>query len=164
MVDERPRLYRIGEAAKRLGISTRTLRYYEEVGLVDPAGHSPGGARKYSEAEIARVGHIRELQQVFGFDLDRIREMLAAEDRLAELRTEYRKGVSARRQETILHECLELNDRLQKLVADKIGMLDSVMAELKATRRRYEEFAVERGIPLPGSKAVTARGPRRARD
>ena len=152
VAEQRERLYKIGEAADRLGISTRTLRYYEEVGLVDPVGHTPGGARTYSQAQIERVAHIRELQQVFDFDLDRIREVLAAEDRLAELRHEDRRDVSVRRQEAIVHECLRLNERLQGRVSEKIGMLEGVMAELKATRTRYVELAEERGIRLPTSK------------
>jgi DNA-binding transcriptional MerR regulator len=142
-------LLRIGEVAERLGVSTRTLRYYEELHLLDPSGHSPGGSRRYSQADVERVLHIRELQQVFGFDLDRIRHMLEAEDRLAALRAEFRQGVEAGREAAILHECFDINDRLQQMVAEKIGALEGVMAELRAKAKRYAEFAEERGIPLP---------------
>ena len=62
--------YRIGEIADAAGVSTRTLRYYEELGLVSPSGHSPGGARRYSDADLARVLRIRELQDLVGFNLD----------------------------------------------------------------------------------------------
>ena len=47
--------YRIGEVAERFGVSTRTLRYYEEVGLIVPSGKSPGGSRRYSDADITRI-------------------------------------------------------------------------------------------------------------
>jgi len=61
-----PTLLPIGEAATRLGVSTRTLRYYEELGLVAPSGRTQGGSRRYAEPDVERVQHVRELQQVLG--------------------------------------------------------------------------------------------------
>jgi DNA-binding transcriptional MerR regulator len=150
---------RIGEVAQRLGISTRTLRYYEEIGLVTPSDHSPGGSRRYTEADVARVEHIRELQQVLGFDLDSIRKTMQAEDRLEQLRSEYRKGVSPKRLQSILVECMTINADAQELVARKIGLLAGTMAELKAKTVRYHEVAAEHGIdlPHPSEPAVKAR-------
>jgi DNA-binding transcriptional MerR regulator len=139
-------LLRIGEVAERLGVSTRTLRYYEELGLLAPSGHSPGGSRRYSEADVERVLHIRELQTLFGFDLDHIRPMLQAEDRLQALRTEYKAGVPKRREQAMLDECFAINDELQRLVSSKIDALQGALAELRAKARRYEEFAGERGL------------------
>ncbi|MBV9665904.1 MAG: MerR family transcriptional regulator [Actinobacteria bacterium] len=141
----------IGAVAQRLGVSTRTLRYYEELGLVAPSGRTKGGSRRYAEADVERVQHIRELQQVLGFNLDEIAEILGAEARLAELRTEYKAGVSPKRQTTIIYEAMELNARLQQQVDDKIGVLEGFRAELRATARRYRDVATERGIPLPDS-------------
>ena len=146
---ETPSLLPIGEVAQRLGVSTRTLRYYEELGLVAPTGRTKGGSRRYAEPDVERVQHVRELQQVLGFNLDEISEIVGAEDRLAELRTEYRAGVSPKRQATILHEAMAINARLQRRVADKIGVLEGFRAELRATASRYRDVATERGIPLP---------------
>ncbi|MDQ1373918.1 MAG: MerR family transcriptional regulator, repressor of the yfmOP operon [Actinomycetota bacterium] len=147
------RLLRIGEVAERLGISTRTLRYYEELRLLDPSGRSPGGGRRYDADDVERVRHIRDLQQVLGFNLDEIGEIVHAEDRLAQLRTEYRKGVSVKRQEAILHEAFALNERLQQHVSTKIGLLNGFMAELRAKAHRYTEVATERGLRLPSGGA-----------
>jgi DNA-binding transcriptional MerR regulator len=152
-------LLRIGEAAERCGVSTRTLRYYEELGLLAPSGHSPGGSRRYATADIERLQHIRELRDVLGFDLDQIRDILAAEDRLEEMRTEYRKGVSAKRQEDLLDECFAINDRLQQHVATKLGVLEGFAAELRARARKYEDFAAERGIRLPPGRPRPASRP-----
>src|SRR5205823_1623096 len=52
---------RIGELAERCGVSTRTLRYYEQLGLLSPDAHTRGGARRYSVEAEARVERIREL-------------------------------------------------------------------------------------------------------
>src|SRR5437868_14789577 len=108
---------RIGEAAEAAGVSTRTLRYYEQRGLLNPAGRSPGGERRYTDDDVARLMHIRDLAELLGADLDTIGAMLSAEDRLASIRTEYRQpGQSATRQLELLSEAEQLNAELQQRV------------------------------------------------
>ena len=80
---------RIGEAAARAAVSVRTLRYYEELGLLTPSARSPGGARRYAEEDLARLARIRELKDLLGFNLDEVRTVLTAEDRLGDLRAAY---------------------------------------------------------------------------
>jgi DNA-binding transcriptional MerR regulator len=80
---------RIGEAAARVGVSSRTLRYYEELGLLTPSGRTPGGARRYTNEDIARLEHIRVLQELMGFNLEEILEGLdARRQRYRELQRE----------------------------------------------------------------------------
>src|SRR5437660_6702189 len=67
---------RIGEVAAQLGVSPRTLRYYEELGLLRPSSKTAGGARRYSEAEVERLLRIRDLQELLGFNLEEIRVVL----------------------------------------------------------------------------------------
>ncbi len=131
---------RIGEVATRAGVSCRTLRYYEELRLLAPSGHSAGGARRYTEDDLGRLLRIRELQEVMGFDLEEIGAILGAEDRLAELRTEWRGGARPERQDEILAEAVKINDRLRGQVREKRAKLDEVMVELEAKARRYREL------------------------
>jgi DNA-binding transcriptional MerR regulator len=70
----------IGEVADRTSLSLRTIRYYEEVGLVVPSGRSQGRFRLYSEADVRRLWLIRKLKPL-DLSLDQIRELLAALDR-----------------------------------------------------------------------------------
>ena len=95
---------RIGEMAEQLGVSTRTLRYYEEIGLLRPAAYSTGGTRRYNEDDRGRIHRIRELQAIMGFNLEEIREILDSDDRLAELRSEYDSTASRKRQAAIIVE------------------------------------------------------------
>jgi DNA-binding transcriptional MerR regulator len=141
-------LYRIGEIADQLGVSARTLRYYEELGLLTPSGYSTGGSRRYTEANRQRVLRIRELQAIMGFNLDEIREILYADDRLAEMRSEYRKGVSSKRREAIVREAVRLNARTQEQVLAKVAILEAFQEELEANARKYRAAAVEYGIDL----------------
>jgi DNA-binding transcriptional MerR regulator len=132
---------RIGEAAERAGVSSRTLRYYEELRLLAPSGYSAGGARRYTEDDLSRLLRIKELQELMGFDLEEIGAILGAEDRLAELRTEWHGGARPERQEEILAEAVKINERLRQQVREKRAKLDEFTAELDAKARRYRELA-----------------------
>ena len=136
-------LLRIGEAAKRAGVTTRTLRYYQELGLLEPSGATPGGNRLYSEADVERLRRILDLRDVMGFDLDRIRLFLRSEDRLAELRAEAQRGISAQRRREMLAEASDLNARMQAEVNAKAGLLQGMLAELRAKASRYDDIRAE---------------------
>jgi MerR family transcriptional regulator, repressor of the yfmOP operon len=138
----------IGEVAERVGVTTRTLRYYEEFGLVTPSVRSAGGSRRYTEADVARVVRIRELQAVMGFNLEEIRELLGTGDRIDSLRAEYRAGVSEERTLEIVSEAAVLNARTQEQVLAKIGLLQAYRAELQTDAEKYQLFARERGLDL----------------
>ncbi|GAA5101714.1 MerR family transcriptional regulator [Haloechinothrix salitolerans] len=67
----------IGEVAERTGLSLRTIRYYEEVGLVTPSARSQGGFRLYDESDVARLTLVKQMKPL-GFHLEEMRELLAA--------------------------------------------------------------------------------------
>lgn len=71
-VDER--LLQIGEVAERVGLSLRTVRYYEEVGLVTPASRSDGGFRLYSAADVERLQLLKRMKPL-GLSLEEMREL-----------------------------------------------------------------------------------------
>ena len=81
---------RISDAATRAGVSARTLRYYEELGLLTPSLYTAGGERRYTPDDLAHLQRILELREVLGMNLDEIKEFLALETRLDELRATYR--------------------------------------------------------------------------
>jgi len=134
-------LLRIGEAAERAGVSCRTLRYYEELELLVPAGHSAGGARRYTADDIARLLRIRELQELLGFDLGEIRTILRGEDQLADLRSEYNSGATLERRQAILSEASLINERLKMTVRVKQQRLEEMMRELEARSKRHKVAA-----------------------
>ncbi|NEA59653.1 MerR family transcriptional regulator [Streptomyces sp. SID13666] len=71
----------IGEVAARTELSLRTIRHYEETGLVTPSARSQGGFRLYTEADVQRLMVVRRMKPL-GFALDQMRELLDATDRL----------------------------------------------------------------------------------
>ena len=127
-------LLTIGRAADQAGVTTRTLRYYEQLDLLTPAGRSVGGARRYSPADVERVARIRQLQDLLGHDLEQIRRVLLAEDRLAEMRAEWRAGASPARQQELLAEATDINNSLRAQVKARSAALQSFADELRRRR------------------------------
>jgi DNA-binding transcriptional MerR regulator len=138
---------RIGEVARQAGVSTRTVRYYEQLGLLEGVSRTAGGTRCYTKHDVQVLVRIRELQAVMGFDLDQIRTILEAERRMDELRAEWQIG-DGRRQEQLLREAMAINARLRAEVSAKRAQLDGFLHDLEAKAARYREVAAERGVPV----------------
>ncbi len=141
----RPSLLPIGEAAEEAGVSPRTLRWYEEIGLLVPSGHSAGGARRYSRDDLDRIVHIRELQSLLGLDLGEIRDVLVGEDALAGLRREYQAGAAVGRRREILVEAAAINEKLRSVVAGRQEHLAGMMRALEEKSTRYARLLAELG-------------------
>ena len=73
-------LLQIGEVADRTGVTQRTLRFYEERGLLKPPTRMDGGFRLYSEDDVQRVEQIKRLQDLLGLTLAEIKDMVEAEE------------------------------------------------------------------------------------
>jgi DNA-binding transcriptional MerR regulator len=137
---------RISDAAERLGVSPRTLRFYEELRLVTPSGHTAGGARRYAPEDLARIERIQELKEILGLGLDEIRDVLDTESRIEELRRAYREnaGVStdAARAErrAILVEALERRRTITEQLDRKMVRMASFRAKLVADAAKTLEL------------------------
>ena len=71
----------IGEVAERIGLSLRTIRYYEEVGLITPSARTQGGFRLYTERDAVRLQLVKDMKPL-GFSLDEMRDLLGVLDGL----------------------------------------------------------------------------------
>ncbi|MCK9875239.1 MerR family transcriptional regulator [Frankia sp. Ag45/Mut15] len=129
----------IGQAAQELGVSIRALRYYQEMGLITPSGRTAGGNRLYAEEDLDRVRRIRELQTLLGFNLDEIRLILASEDRLVQVRVEYRATSDDGDRMRLLIEAQQTYERLRGEVSDKIRRLEAFRGELDERLARNQQ-------------------------
>jgi DNA-binding transcriptional MerR regulator len=111
---------RIGEVAKRAGVTTRTLRYWEELGLVKPTDHLFSGERRYLAAELERVAHIRELQELLGLTLAEIRIVLESEDAVERARSARLAGASRSRRLALIDDAIEAHARLIERMDDRL--------------------------------------------
>ena len=129
---------RIGEVARLTGTTPRTVRYYEEIGLLpEPSQREPGAHRAYTDADVERIRELVHLRDLLGVSLEELRELVAAEDARAALRREWRSGVEdpARRRE-ILEEALAHVDRQLGLVRRRRDQIAQLERELSTQRRR----------------------------
>jgi len=133
-------LARIGLVAERTGVSERTLRYYEQMGLLWPSAHTPGGSRRYCESDVVRVDRIRTLQALMGFNLEEIRAVLQAEDRLAAIRQQYHDGGPIPKRD-LLAEGIDVLEDLLAQVHTKLGHLEQFRSDLEAKVARYKELS-----------------------
>jgi DNA-binding transcriptional MerR regulator len=112
-------------------VSERALRYYQELGLITPCGCTAGGLRRYSSDDLARVGQIRKLQALLGFNLDEIAVVLRSEDRLAEIRRAYQhEHTSDPDRRKLLIESLALQQDLRDTVEAKRAAIEAFLADV----------------------------------
>ncbi|MGW0334451.1 MerR family transcriptional regulator [Streptomyces sp. NPDC003011] len=114
----------IGEVAARTELSLRTIRHYEDTGLVIPSARSQGGFRLYTEADVARLMVIRRMKPL-GFTLDEMRALLDATERL-----DSGEDLPSAERERLLERLRGFEQAAQQRVAD-----------LRTQLARAEEFA-----------------------
>jgi MerR family transcriptional regulator, repressor of the yfmOP operon len=129
---EIPVRYRMEDAVRRTGLTPRSIRYYEEMGLLNPSARTAGGFRLFTEAEIARLLQIKELQTLLGFSLAEIKETLHLDAVRAELRQAWdRTSDPAVRWGLI--------DRAAGLAQSQVRIIDERMARLAKLRDEHQE-------------------------
>jgi DNA-binding transcriptional MerR regulator len=131
---------RIGDVAKLAGTTPRTIRYYEEIGLLPAAsGREPGAHRTYAEADVERLTDLLRLKDLLGVSLEELKELVEAEGARAELRREWHGGVEdpVRRHE-ILEQSLGHIGRQLELVRRRREEIVKLETELLARRKRVQ--------------------------
>ncbi|HEY6960114.1 MAG TPA: MerR family transcriptional regulator [Candidatus Limnocylindria bacterium] len=121
--------YRIGELASKVGLTERTIRYYEEVGLLESVKRLDGGVRVYTDDDVRRLRFIRKLKTL-GLSLQ---EML-------DLETLYRRHRSNR---TVLPRLMELLDAHLSTITEKIGELEGLRDDIRSYRERVARRLLE---------------------
>jgi DNA-binding transcriptional MerR regulator len=122
-------------------VSERALRYYQQLGLIVPSCTTPGGLRRYSQDNIARVERIRELQTLLGFNLEEIAIVLRNEDRIAQIRRTYHdERTSENERWRLTRECLGLQQSLRATVEAKRVALAGFLADLDARIQRAQDL------------------------
>jgi MerR family transcriptional regulator, repressor of the yfmOP operon len=139
-------LLRIGDVARLAGTTPRTIRYYEEIGLLTAAGDRPsGGHRNYTEADVERLREILRLKELLGLSLDELRDLIAAEDARAVIRAEFQRTEDPDRRRVLLREADAHLDRQLELLRRRRADLDELEAELAGRRERVRARLAELG-------------------
>lgn len=130
-------MHQIGEAATRVGLSLRTVRYYEEVGIVVPSGRTEGGFRLYTDGDIDRLAMAKRLKPL-DFSLDEVRDLLEVRDGLTTSKPGSRRAA-------------ELSDRLTMYASRARDRCDALREQLQSV----EAIAVQ--LKREASSAARAR-------
>jgi len=122
--------YRIGEVAERVGVTTRTIRYYEELGLLGTARERAKGThRLYGEADVARIEELIHLRDLLGLSLDELVGLAEAEEARAALRDQWYDDPT--------------DEERRRIVAEAIEHVERQLALVRAREQRLEQFAEE---------------------
>ena len=140
---------RIGELARRAGTTPRTIRYYEELGLLPGRPARPsGGHRLYGEDDVRHVRELMRLRELLGLSLEELGAVVEAEEARAMLRAEFEGGVSDPvRLREILTQARNHLDLQLSLVRRRAGELAALQDDLESRRARLTRLLSE----TPGS-------------
>jgi MerR family transcriptional regulator, repressor of the yfmOP operon len=138
---------RIGEVAKLAGTTPRTIRYYEEIGLLPGSRERPSRThRTYAEKDVERLTELLRLKDLLGLSLEELKELVEAEGARADLRREWHGGVEDPiRRRQILEESLTHTARQLDLVRRRRDEIKRLEDELSERRRRAKSLLREVG-------------------
>jgi DNA-binding transcriptional MerR regulator len=132
---ERP--LRIGEVAELTGTTPRTIRYYEEIGLLPEAEDRAHGKRRlYTTDDVERLQELIRMKDLLGLSLDDLKRLVEAEAARAGLREQWEHADDPGEQRRILEEALGHIDDQLKLVRARRGEIERLETELAAKQRR----------------------------
>ncbi|MGO9956445.1 MAG: MerR family transcriptional regulator [Solirubrobacteraceae bacterium] len=131
------RMLRIGEVAELTGTTPRTIRYYEEIGLLGAAGaeREQGKHRCYTAADVERVREIIRLRDLLGLSLEQLSRLLEAESARAHLKRELQQTESPAERRRILEQLQEHISTQLELVRGRLAELTQLAAELEEKQR-----------------------------
>lgn len=137
------RFLRIDEVARRTGLTKRTLRYYEEMGLLAPAQRSEGNYRLYSESDIHTLEHIIAMRDLLGLELKEIRELVAAEMERERIRAQWRQDDDPAHRLRALDAAEQVTRRQLDLLEEKLAGLERMRQSLVERLTKYGALRAE---------------------
>ena len=130
------RLLRIQEVSEEVGLTPRSIRYYEERGLLEPAARSEGAYRLYDADDIERLRFIKGLRDDAGFSLADIGQLLEDETERARIGARFRETRDATERRALLLDGMARIDRQVETLRSKIARLNE-MVNAAAARRHH---------------------------
>ena len=138
------RTLRIGEVAERVGVTTRTIRYYEELGLLGTgATRTKGTHRLYTEADITRLEELIRLRDLLGLSLEELVALAEAEEARAALRDQWAESASDRERARVVNAAIPVVERQLELVRGRQQRLSEFAEELSQKLRSLHDRRAE---------------------
>jgi DNA-binding transcriptional MerR regulator len=144
------RLLRINEVAAEAGLTTRAIRYYEELGLLEPAARSDGDYRLYDQSDLQRLLFIRGLRDDAGFSLAQIGQLLEDEAVRERNRDRFRQAGDPAERRALVVDALDRVDRQIETLEAKATRLATMIEEARSRQHHLDAHLVELdGGPTP---------------
>ena len=136
-------LFRIQRVAADTGLTTRSIRYYEELGLLEPAARSDGDYRLYDADDLDRLRYIKGLRDDAGFSLAEIAQLLEDETARARNRARFRESHDPYERKTIVVDALARVDRQIVTLRGKAERLEAMIADVDARHARLTDHLAQ---------------------
>lgn len=127
--------YQIDEVAKLCGLTKRTIRYYEEIGLLSPPERTNGGFRKYSAKHLERLHQIINAREVLGISLKEIQEFIAIREEINNQMTDLKQTVDT----DIKHQKLL---RFKEVLDKQRMMIDRKMKKISEIKEDTDQYYI----------------------
>jgi DNA-binding transcriptional MerR regulator len=150
------RLLRIHEAAAEIGLTTRSIRYYEELGLLAPAARSEGDYRLYDQDDLERLRYIKGLRDDAGFSLAEIAQLLEDEAARARNRARFRRSHDPIERRAIVQDALARVDRQVTTLRAKAERIEAMIADATARRAHLTAHLAEIEAEMAGDRKTAA--------
>jgi len=137
------RLLRIQAVADQVGLTPRSIRYYEEIGLMKPAARSDGDYRLYDADDVARLRFIKALRDETGFSLAEIGQLLEDETAKASIGARFRATTDEVERRALLLDGIERINRQVTTLRAKMDRIDEMIAAAEERRAHLEAHLAE---------------------
>jgi len=131
--------YKIDEAAAKTGLTKRTIRYYEELGLIEPLDRTEGGMRIYSEEDIERLNKIVLAKEVLGFSLVELQQFVQMNETIDQYRYTMKSSEDQAERLQKLIEIGEVFRREIEMIESKMKRMETFKEELLSLSERVQD-------------------------
>lgn len=136
-------LLRIQEVAAETGLTTRTIRYYEELGLLEPAARSDGAYRLFDASDLERLHFIKKLRDDAGFSLAQIGQLLEDEAARERNRERFRASQDPAERRALVLDARSRVDNQIEILEQKAARLAEMITEARHRRRHLDAHLAE---------------------
>ncbi|MCL4535427.1 MAG: MerR family transcriptional regulator [Bacteroidetes bacterium] len=133
----------IGSVAREVGLTPRAIRYYEKLGLLQPAVRVKGSDRLFDDSDVERLRDIKQLREVIGFSLAEISQLLETDDARGKLRSRFRSATDPQVRKELLRQGIALAERRLTIAERKLAQVEAIRLDDCARLARLRALLAE---------------------
>lgn len=135
---------KIDDVAKETGLTKRTIRYYEEIGLITPPKRSDGGVRLYTKEDIEFLKKIIDAREVLGFSLQELQKFIQVSEIIKVYKEEYKAASDKKTQINELNLLQEGLIKQLEMIDTKINKIEEFRKDIESLLLRVQQVISEK--------------------